>query len=107
MTKTLGRTLCGSLGQEQASPPDVMEHESAGVGCCSDVVSEGQCHTQAPCCQSCSHHIIPNKDEEVLMGDSFRGRKSSSVQTEFHVVCLHPLRYVHHWFQNLEMTECI
>ena len=43
------RDLCGSLVQKRTCPPDVVEHEYAGAGCCSDVVSEGQlviqCHT--------------------------------------------------------------
>ncbi len=54
-------------------PPDVVEDESAGAGCCSSVGSEGllviQCHIQVPCSLSQVHHKVLNDNGEVM--DSF------------------------------------
>lgn len=48
----MDQNLSHRLSEEQMYPPDAVEHESAGVGCHSDLGSEGQlviqCHNQVP-----------------------------------------------------------
>lgn len=42
VNKSLDQNLHHPLGEERTYPPDVVENESAGAGCHSDVGSEGQ-----------------------------------------------------------------
>ena len=52
MTRAWTELRC-LLSEKGAYSPDVVQHESTGKGCCSNVDSKGkltvQCHTQVPC----------------------------------------------------------
>lgn len=68
--KNLDQNLCSLLGEEQRYPLDVVENDSAGVGCYRDATSKRQlvmqCHTQILGRQG--HHKVPNGDGEVTGG---------------------------------------
>ncbi len=67
--KSLDQNELRLLGEELTYPPDVVEDESAGAGCRSDVGSEGQLVSP-----SRGHHRGLNADGEVVDG-RFHPRK--------------------------------
>ncbi len=78
-------------------PPDVVKDESAGVGCCSNVGSEGQLviqyHTQVSCSPSRGHHRVLDDNGEVMDGRflPWKEEQLGLVKTELQLVCRHPL----------------
>ncbi len=69
---SLDQNLHDLLGEEWTDHPDVVEDESAGAGCHSDVGSKGQqvirFHTQVHCSLSQGHHRVLSVNGEVMDG---------------------------------------